>query len=107
MLLCSVTTVSGAVLPFTWPLLSAVFYICKIKPSRLYYTHKSPVPALIYSHKIFCVFAGGCCNTWDKKIALRISPHVKPGMKSSMEGKKAAVCWDAVKEGRKGFRKSV
>lgn len=57
MLLYSVTTISGAVLPFTGPLLSAVFYICKIKPSRLHYTHKSTMPALIYGHKIFCVLA--------------------------------------------------
>lgn len=57
MLLYFVTTISGAVLPFTGPLLSAAFYICKIKRPRLHYTHESPVPALIYSHKIFCVLA--------------------------------------------------
>lgn len=53
MLLHPVTTASGAVLPFTGPLLSAAFYTCKIKPSRPHYTHKSPVPALIYSCNFF------------------------------------------------------
>lgn len=55
--LYSVTTISGAVLPFAGPLLSAAFQICKIKPSRLHHTHESTVPALIYSHKILCVLA--------------------------------------------------
>lgn len=57
MLLYSVTTISGAVIPFMGPLLSAAFYICKIKPPRMHYVYKTTVPALTYAHKIFCALA--------------------------------------------------
>lgn len=57
MLSYSVTTVSGPVIPFMGPLLSAAFYICKIKPSRMHYAYETIVPALIYAHKILRALA--------------------------------------------------
>lgn len=47
---------------------------------------------------------GACCNTWHKKIALRIASSVPAGQPSSTEKRKAD-CWDAVRSGRQGIKK--